>query len=89
MMPRLTSEGLGRAFPTDKKAPDKLRGFSIVGLPGRSVLGDDRATPAVVDASRDKIHILIDLVKTRKCTSDGRECVGTIAHEQMVVFNRN
>src|ERR1700738_4492035 len=74
-----------------QKSPGQLRGFSIVGLPRRSVLGDDRATPAVVDASRDQIHILVDLLKTRKYagSDDGRECVGTIAHEQMVVFNRN
>src|SRR3979409_376734 len=72
-----------------QKSPGPRRGFSIVGLPRRSVLGDDRATPAVVDARRDQIHILVDLFKTRTCTSDGRECVGTIAHEQMVVFNRN
>src|SRR6267142_962308 len=52
-----------------------------------SVLRDDRAAPAIVDAHRDKIDVLPDAVFAGEAERRDRrtEVAGAVAHEQVVV----
>src|SRR5215216_1330424 len=53
----------------------------------RSVLRNDRATPAVVDADGDEIDVLADAVGAEEDASRVDEGVGAVLHEQVVVFD--
>src|SRR5690242_3108067 len=57
-----------------------------------SILGDDRAAPAIVDADGDEIDVLLDALVEGQASSTnhaiGGEGVGAVAHEQVVVLDR-
>jgi hypothetical protein len=54
-----------------------------------SVLRDDRATPFVVYADGNEIDVLIDPIGAEEDASRRDEGVGTVLHEQVIVFDRS
>src|SRR5438132_8970834 len=82
---------IGRA-PTKKAGARPAFRYSVC-RSWRSVFGDDRATPAVVDADCDEIDILTDAGDIEHRAGDtgdavAEQGVGLILHEQMIVFDR-
>src|SRR5215218_10438784 len=53
----------------------------------RSVLPDDRATPAVVDARSDDIDVLADPLRGEEGAGRVDEGLGAVLHEQVIVLD--
>ena len=62
--------------------------FSVVGLlKRRSVLRDDRATPAIVDANGDEIDVIADAIGAEGEAAWRDEAKIAVLHEQVIVFD--
>src|SRR5207253_5658063 len=79
----------GRYSWNKQKGRRKAGLFNLFWRQRRSVLRDDRAAEAVVHPDRSHFHALTDIVASRDGNGRCRERNVAVAHEQMVVFNRN
>src|SRR5712675_1473718 len=80
-----------KATPHDKKAGEA--GLSFFRWRRSSVFRDNRATPTIVDADRDKIDVLADAIIAERRGGNTDHAVveevdGAILQEQMIVFDR-
>src|SRR3954470_24221915 len=78
-----------RSLLNAKKKAGARPAFSQIELARRSsVLRDDRATPAVVDAHGGDVDVLADAVDRGEQAGSVPEAEGLILHEHVVVFDR-
>src|SRR6185369_10116232 len=71
-----------------QKSPGTRPGASmLVAVDARSVLRDDRAAELVVDAGGDEIDVRPDAIGAEEGASRRDEGVGTVLHEQVIVFD--